>query len=59
MLDHLQAWFVITNAEKIAINTAFLTPWADTPNAHITTFARQLDRCQTECDDDGVSITDD
>ena len=58
MLDRLRAWFVITNAEKIAIKATFLAPWADTPDAHITTFARQLDRRQTECDDHGVTITD-
>ena len=57
MIAHLRSWFVITNAEKIAIKAAFLAPWADTPNAHVTTFARQLDRRQIECHDHGVSIT--
>ena len=59
MLNHIRAWFFITNAEKIAIKATFLAPWADTPNAHITTFARQIDRRQTECDNHGVTITDD
>ena len=58
MVAHLRTWYVITNAEKIAIKAAFHAPWADTPNAHVTTFARQLDRRQTECLDHGVTITD-
>ena len=57
MVAHLRTWFVITNAEKIAIKAAFHAPWADTPNAHVTTFARQLDRRQIECLDHGVTIT--
>ena len=59
MIKQLRSWFVITNSEKIAIKTAFLAPWADTPNAHVTTFTRQLNRCQIECHDHGVVITDD
>ena len=35
----------------------FLAPWSDTPEAHVTTFARQLDRRQVECKDHGVTIT--
>ena len=59
MIKQLQSWFVITNSERIAIKASFLVPWADTPNAHVTTFARQLNRRQIECDDHGVIITDD
>ena len=59
MIKQLQSWFVITNSEKIAIKATFLAPWSDTPNAHITTFARQLDHRQIECNDHGVIITDD
>ena len=58
MVTHLRTWFVITNAEKIAIKAAFHAPWSDTPNDHITTFARQLNRRQTECLDHGVTITE-
>ena len=59
MIKRFRSWFVITNSEKIAIKTAFLAPWADTQNAHVTTFARQLNRRQIECHDHGVVITDD
>ena len=31
-------------------------PWSDTPDAHITTFARQLDRRQVECEDHGITV---
>ena len=40
MIKQLRSWFVITNSKKIAIKTAFLAPWADTPNGHVTTFTR-------------------
>ena len=59
MIKQLRSWFVVTNSEKIAIKTAFLAPWADTPNAHVTMFARQLNRRQIECHDHGDVITDD
>ena len=58
MIKQLRSWFVITNSEKIAIKAAFLAPWADTPNAHFTTFARQLNCRQIECHNHGVVITD-
>ena len=58
MLLQLRTWFVITNSEKVAIKAHFHTPWSNTPNSHITTFARQLDRHQIKCSNDGVTITD-
>ena len=58
MLLQLRTWFVITNSEKVAIKAHFHTTWSNTPNSHITTFARQLDRRQIECSNDGVTITD-
>ena len=36
----------------------FYAPWSETPNTHITTFARQLDRRQVECATNQVTITD-
>ena len=59
MLLQLQTWFVIMKSQKLAIKAHFHAPWSVTPNSHITTFARQLNRCQIECSDHGVTITDD
>ena len=42
MIKQLRSWFVITNSGKTAIKTAFLAPWADTPNAHVTAMMRPL-----------------
>ena len=56
--DQLQTWYVITTKERIAIKTHFFEPWSDTPGAHVTTFARQLDRSQVECKDHGVTVTE-
>ena len=57
MVEQLQTWYVITTKEKLAIKAHLLDPWSDTPDSHITTFARQLDRCQVECEDHGVTVT--
>ena len=54
ILLQLRTWKVITNGEKVSIKAHFHTPWSDTPNSHITTFARQI-----KCSDHGVAITDD
>ena len=42
MITHLQTWFIITNKEKLDMKALFYSPWSETPNTHITTFARQL-----------------
>ena len=43
MLAQLGTWFTVMNTEKIKMQTYFEPPWSDTPNAHIKTFATQLD----------------
>ena len=48
MLNHLRTWFKITNAQQLAIKIRFAAPWSETPDAHVTTYARQLDKRQVE-----------
>ena len=57
MVTQLRMWYVITTKEKLAIKYHFLAPRSDTPEAHITTFACQLERRQVECKYHGVTIT--
>ena len=57
MVEQLQMWYVVTIKEKLAIKAHFHDIWSDTPNAHITTFARQLDWRQVKCKDHGVTVT--
>ena len=59
LVTQLHTWYIITNKENMAIKYHFLAPWSDTREAHVTTFARQLDRCQVECEEHGVIITND
>jgi hypothetical protein len=59
MLKHLRTWYKVTNAQQLAGKTRFAAPWSETPNAHVTTYARQLDRRQVECGELNVTITDD
>ena len=51
LVTQLHTWYIITNKENMAIKYHFLAPWS-------ATFARQLDRCQVECEYHGVTITD-
>ena len=57
LVTHISTWYVITTNEKLAIKAHFLAPWSNTPEAYVTTFARQLDRHQVECEDHGVTVT--
>ena len=59
MVTQICTWYVITTKEKLDIKSHFLFPWSDTPEAHVTAFARQLDRRQVKCKDHGVTITND
>ena len=46
MLAQMGTWFKITNTDNIKIRTYFESPWSDTPNAQVKTFATQLDERQ-------------
>ena len=59
MITQLCTWYVITTKEKLSIKYHLLTPWRKTPEAHVTTFVIQLERRQVECEDHGVTITND
>ncbi len=59
MIKHLRTWYKITNAQKLAIKARFEAPWTETPDAHVSTYARQLDRRQAECLELEVAISDD
>ena len=58
MVKQLQTWYVITNKEKLDVKALFHNPWSDTPNSHITTFARHLELRQAKRKDNLVIITD-
>ena len=59
LVTHLSTWYVITIKEKLDIKAHFFAPWSDTPEAYVTKFGRQLDRRQVECEDRGVTVTND
>ena len=56
MIKQIRTWCVITAKKKLSIKAHFLDPWSNTTDAHVTTFARQLDRYQVECEDHGVKV---
>ena len=49
LLDHVQTWSVITNKERTDAKDHFHAPWSNSPNHHITTYDRQLDKRQQDC----------
>ena len=57
MVTQICTWYVITTKENLAIKDQFLAVWSDTPEAHVTTFARQLDMRQVDCKDNEVTVT--
>ena len=57
MVMQLRMWYFITIKEFLSINAHFLVPCSDTPEAHVTTFARQLDWHQVDCKYHGVTVT--
>ena len=59
IVTHLRTWYVITTKDKLANKAHFLAPRSNTPEAHVTTFARQLDMRQVKCKYHGVTITND
>ena len=58
LVTQLRMWYVITTKEKLAIKSHSLALCSDTPESNVTTFTRQLDRRQVECEYHGVTITD-
>ncbi len=58
MLEHLRTWYKVTNAQQLAIKERFLAPWSETPDAHVSTYARQLDKRQIECSELKVPVSD-
>ena len=54
----LQKWFVISNGDNLKMREYFHAPWTDTPYAHTSTYAAQLDERQLECVDFEVDISD-
>ena len=59
MVTHLHMWYVINTNEKLATKSHFLAPRSDTPESHVTTCARKLDRRQVKCKDHGFTVTND
>ena len=54
----LQTWYVISNGDKLKTMEYFHAPWTETPDAHASTYAAQLDERQLECVDFDVEISD-
>ena len=57
MITKIRTLYVITTKEKLAIKVQFLALWSDTTEVNVTTFVRQLDMHQVECEDHEVTVT--
>ena len=59
IIDHLyNMWVKVTNADKVAALDAFYFAWTDTPDAHIRTYTRQLEKIQRRLRKMKVPCTD-
>ena len=54
----LQTWYVISNGDKLKMIEYFHAPWTETPDAHASTYAAQINEHQLECVDFDVVISD-
>ena len=59
LVAHLRTWPVITNTERIATKAAFVAPWSDSPDQHLSDYARDLTRQKNNATKYDVNITDD
>ena len=59
MATQICTWCVITTKKNMAIKAHFLALWSYTPEAHITTFAHQLDQLQVKCEEYEVMLPND
>ena len=57
LVAHLRTWPVITNAERMATKAAFIAPWIDSPDQHLSVYARDLTRRQNNAPKYDVKIT--
>ena len=59
LVPHLRTWSVITNAERMATKAAFISPWSNSPDQHLSAYAQDLTRRQNNATKYDVMITDD
>ena len=59
LVTHLRMWPVITNAKIMATKSASIAPWSDSPNQHISAYARDLTRRQNNAKKYDIKITND
>ena len=59
LVSHLRTWPVITKPERMATKAAFIDPWSNSPNQHISAYARDLTRRKNNAKKYDIKITDD
>ena len=59
LIAHLRTWPVITNAERMATKSAFVAPWSDSPDQHLSAYVQDLTRRKINATKYDVNITDD
>ena len=58
LVAHLRTWPVVTNTESMARISAFIAPWNDSPDQHLSTYVQDLTRRQNNATKYDVKITD-
>ena len=59
LVTQLHTWTVITNAKRMATKAAFIVPWSNSPDQHISTYTRDLRRRKNHAKEYDVKIIND
>ena len=59
IVAHLRTWPLITNAKRMATKAAFIAPWSDSTDQHLSAYDRNLTRKQKNTNKYKIKITDD
>ena len=59
LISHLRTLPIITNAERMATKADFVAPWSNPPDQHLSAYARDLTRRQSNATKYNIKITGD
>ena len=58
LITHLRTCLVITSTERMATKAYFVAPWSNSPDQHLSAYARDLTRQQNNATKYNVNIND-
>ena len=59
LIANLRTWTIITSSERTAMKDAFMAPWSDSPDQHLSAYTPDFIKQQNNTKKYDVKITDD